>query len=121
TNLGPTPLWEIVVINMILFMGIMSRMIPATTLNTAVPDVKDRGAYMAITSSLQQIAGGIAAVAAGYIVHQETEHSPLENYHILGYVISAVTLLTVAFIWRINKLVKEKISEIPVPDGAVEI
>ena len=121
TNLGPTPLWEIVVINMILFMGIMSRMIPATTLNTAVPDVKDRGAYMAITSSLQQIAGGIAAVAAGYIVHQETEHSPLQNYHILGYVISAVTLLTVAFIWRINKLVKEKISEIPVPDGAAEI
>ena len=120
TNLGPTPLWEIVVINMILFMGIMSRMIPATTLNTAVPDMKDRGAYMAITSSLQQIAGGIAAVAAGYIVHQETAHSPLENYHILGYVISVVTLLTVAFIWRINKLVKEKISEIPVPGAPAE-
>ena len=73
---------------MIMFMGIMSRMVPATTLNTAIPDMKDRGAYMAITSSLQQIAGGIAAVAAGFIVHQETKTSPLENYDILGYVIA---------------------------------
>jgi len=108
TNLGPSPLWEIIVINMIMFMGIMSRMIPATTLNTGIPDVKDRGAYMAITSSLQQIAGGIAAVCAGYIVHQETKTSPLENYNILGYVIGAVIMLSIFFIWRVNNLVKPK-------------
>lgn len=108
TNLGPVPLWEIVVINMILFMGIMSRMIPATTLNTGIPDMKDRGAYMAITSSLQQIAGGIAAVCAGFIVHQETKISPLENYNILGFVIAGVTLCSVFFIWRVDRLVKPK-------------
>jgi len=108
TNLGPTPLWEIIVINMIMFMGIMSRMIPATTLNTGIPDMKDRGAYMAITSSLQQIAGGIAAVCAGYIVHQETKTSPLENYNILGYVIGVVVMLSIFFIWRVDRLVKPK-------------
>jgi predicted MFS family arabinose efflux permease len=112
TNLGPTPLWEIVAINMVLFMGIMSRMIPSTTLNTAVPDMANRGAYMAITSSMQQIAGGIAAVCAGYIVHQETEHSPLEHYDTLGYVISAVTLTTIFLVWRVDKLVKEKLSKV---------
>lgn len=108
THLGITPLWEIVIINMIMFMGIMSRMIPATTLNTGIPDMKDRGAYMAITSSLQQIAGGIAAVCAGYIVHQETKTSPLENYDILGFVIAAVTLSSIFLIWRVDKLVKPK-------------
>ncbi|WP_337966823.1 MFS transporter [uncultured Flavobacterium sp.] len=108
TNLTPIPLWEIVVINMILFMGIMSRMIPATTLNTAIPGLEDRGAYMSISSSLQQIAGGIAAVCAGFIVHQETKTSPLENYDILGYVIAVITLLTVFLIWRVNQLVKTK-------------
>jgi len=108
TNLGPSPLWEIIVINMIMFMGIMSRMIPATTLNTGIPDMKDRGAYMAITSSLQQIAGGIAAVCAGYIVHQETKTSPLENYDILGYVIGVVVMLSIFFIWRVDRLVKPK-------------
>ncbi len=108
THLGITPLWEIVIINMIMFMGIMSRMIPATTLNTGIPDMKDRGAYMAITSSLQQIAGGIAAVCAGYIVHQETKTSPLENYDILGFVIATVTLSSIFLIWRVDKLVKPK-------------
>ncbi|RKR11573.1 putative MFS family arabinose efflux permease [Flavobacterium sp. 90] len=108
TNLTPIPLWEVVVLNMILFMGIMSRMIPATTLNTGIPEMKDRGAYMSISSSLQQIAGGIAAVCAGFIVHQETKTSPIENYDILGYVIAVITLLSVFLIWRVNQLVQSK-------------
>lgn len=108
TNLGPIPLWQVVVLTMIMFMGIMSRMVPATTLNTAIPEMKDRGAYMSITSSMQQIAGGIAAVSAGFIVHQETKSSPLENYDILGYVISVITLFTVFLIWRVNQLAKRR-------------
>ena len=108
TNLGPIPLWQVVVLTMIMFMGIMSRMVPATTLNTAIPEMKDRGAYMSITSSMQQIAGGIAAVSAGFIVHQETKSSPLENYDILGYVISVLTLFTVFLIWRVSQLAKRR-------------
>ncbi|MEP6803959.1 MAG: MFS transporter, partial [Flavobacterium sp.] len=84
------------------------RMIPATTLNTAIPEMKDRGAYMSITSSLQQIAGGIAAVCAGFIVHQKTKSSPLENYDILGYVIAVITLSTILLMWRVNQLAKKK-------------
>ncbi|MFL9836641.1 MFS transporter [Flavobacterium sp. ST-75] len=114
TNLPPIPVWQIIVINMILFMGIMSRMVPATTLNTAVPQTQDRGAYMAITSSLQQIAGGIAAVCAGYIVHQETKMSPLINYDVLGYVISIITLLSILLILRVDILINPK-TETPVP------
>ncbi|MFW0739682.1 MFS transporter [Flavobacterium sp. N502536] len=115
TNLGPVPLWEIVVLTMIMFMGIMSRMIPATTLNTAIPGLEDRGAYMSISSSLQQIAGGIAAVCAGFIVHQKTKTSPLENYDILGYVIAVITLSTIFLIWRVNKLVQSKDTAVPTP------
>lgn len=114
TNLGPTPLWEIILINMVMFMGVMSRMVPSTTLNTAVPGMQDRGAYMAITSSLQQISGGIAAVCAGFIVHQETKTSPLENYPVLGIVIAAVTVLSIFLIWRVDNLVKPK-------EGAEEV
>ncbi len=113
TNLSPIPLWEIIVINMVLFMGIMSRMIPSTTLNTSVPEMKDRGAYMAITSSMQQIAGGIAAVCAGFIVHQPTKTSPLENYDILGVVISVVTLASIFLIYRVYRMVVHKAEGIP--------
>src|SRR5882724_3745284 len=68
TNLGPTPLWLVVVFNVLMMAGIMSRMIPSTALTTAIPDMRDRGAFMSINSSLQQIAGGIAAAFAGVIV-----------------------------------------------------
>lgn len=108
THLSVTPLWEIVAINMIMFMGIMSRMIPATTLNTSIPEMKDRGAYMSITSSLQQMAGGLAAICAGLIVTQKTKTSPMEHYDILGYVVSGVTIVTIVLIYRVSVMVKNK-------------
>lgn len=119
TNLNPIALWEIVAITIVLYMAIMSRMIPASTLNTAIPEIKDRGAYMSVTSSLQQIAGGIAAVCAGFIVHQDTKQSPLENYDILGYVFAAITLCTIFLIWRVNQLVRLKNTLIKIPQEGI--
>ncbi|WEK18549.1 MAG: MFS transporter [Candidatus Pedobacter colombiensis] len=108
TNLSPVPLWEVVVINMVLFMGIMSRMIPATTLTMSVPDVKDRGAFMSVNASLQQMAGGVAALSAGLIVTQETKSSPLANYDILGIVVSVMIVVCIFFVYRVSELVKAK-------------
>ena len=39
---------------------------------------------MIVNSSLQQIAGGIAAAVGGLIVTQKTKTSPLEHYNTLG-------------------------------------
>lgn len=108
TNLDPTPLWEIIVINMFLFMGIMSRIIPSQAINSVIPDAADRGAYMAITSSMQQIAGGIAAVCAGLIVYQPGKTSPLEHYDTLGIVISVVTLCSIFLMMRVNRVATAK-------------
>ncbi|NQX38099.1 Predicted arabinose efflux permease, MFS family [Pedobacter steynii] len=108
TNLSPVPLWEVVVLNMILFMGIMSRMIPATTLTMSIPDMKDRGAFMSVNASLQQVAGGIAALCAGLIVTQETKSSPLQHYDTLGLVVSVLVLICGIFVYRVSVLVKKK-------------
>ncbi len=115
TNLPQSPLWEIIVINMILFAGIMSRIVPSQAINTSIPNISDRGAYMAITSSMQQIAGGIAAVAAGQIVHQQTKTSPLEHYDILGYVIAVVSLLSIFLMSRVNKIAEAKKQQTQAP------
>ena len=117
TNLSPVPLWQVVAINMILFMGIMSRMIPATTLTTSIPEVIDRGAFMSINSSLQQMAGGLAAVSAGLIVSQENKTAPLLNYDILGMVVAAVIILCLFFVYRVSQLVKVKTA----PQNASEV
>lgn len=108
TNIGVTPMWLVIALNMLLFMGIMSRMVPSTILATAVPEIKDRGAFMSINSSLQQMAGGLAAVIAGLIVNQQTKTSPIEHYDILGYVVSAVILICIYFLWKVSELVKSK-------------
>lgn len=108
TNMSPVPIWQVIVINMLLFMGIMSRVIPATTLSTAIPEMKDRGAFMSINSSLQQMAGGLASLAAGFIVVQSSKTSPIEHYDILGYVVAAVTLICIFLIYRVSVMVKLK-------------
>lgn len=108
TNIGVTPLWLVIALNMLLFMGIMSRMVPSTILATAIPDMKDRGAFMSINSSLQQMAGGLSAVIAGLIVHQQTKTSPIEHYNILGYVVAAVILVCIYFLWLVSEVVKKK-------------
>jgi len=111
TNMAVVPLWQVIVINMLLFMGIMSRMIPSTALTTAIPEMKDRGAFMSINSSLQQMAGGIAAIFAGLIVTQQTKTSPLEHYNILGYVVAAVILICIYFLYRVSVLAKKREAE----------
>ncbi|UTA68888.1 MFS transporter [Emticicia sp. 21SJ11W-3] len=109
TNLTPVPLWVVLILNILLFAGIMSRMIPSTSLMTAIPQMQDRGAFMSITSSLQQIAGGIASVFAGYIIVQKDKYSPLENYPVLGYISAVIILLCIWLVYRVNLIVKHKI------------
>ena len=108
TNLGTTPLWEVMVLNILMMMGIMSRMIPSSALTSAIPEMVDRGAFMSINSSLQQIAGGIAAAVAGTIVSQKTKGSPLVNYNIVGYVIVVISSLSIFLLSRVRNLVAAK-------------
>jgi predicted MFS family arabinose efflux permease len=111
TNLGQTPLWLVVVFNVLMMMGVMSRMVPSTALVTSIPGMQDRGAFMSINSSLQQIAGGIAAAFAGTIVVQKDKFSPLEHYDTLGYIIIVISFITIFLLYRVSKLVKKNTKE----------
>lgn len=111
THLGPTPLWHIVVFNMFLFSGIMSRVVPAQALNSAIPELSDRGAYMSINSSMQQIAGGIGAYFSGKIVYQSEPEAPLENYSLLGFIIAAMILITMYQMIKVDRIVKAKLAD----------
>jgi predicted MFS family arabinose efflux permease len=113
THLVVTPLWLVILINVILFVGISSRMIAASSLMTAVPEPQDRGAFMGINSSIQQISGGIAAFAAGKIVIQ-TNNAPLQHYDILGYVVCISMLITIGMMYIINKQVMSKKQPSPI-------
>jgi predicted MFS family arabinose efflux permease len=106
-HLGVTPLWAVMLVSVILFIGISARMVSVSALISAVPDLKDRGAFMSVNSSLQQFAGGVAAGIAGLIVVQ-TESGKMSHYDLLGYVVITAMAITVALMYSIHKMVKEK-------------
>jgi len=108
TNLGPVAFPIIMMMNILMMIGIMSRIVPAMALVTALPKMQDRGAFMSINSSLQQIAGGLAALVGGKIVVQQTKTSPLQHYDTLGYVIVVIIIANIIQIYRVNKLIKSQ-------------
>lgn len=108
TNLTPVPIWVVIAINMVLFMGIMSRMVPASALTSAVPEMYDRGAFMSINASLQQMAGGVAAMFAGLVVVQHGEGMPIEHFNILGYVMVIIFVICLYLVYRVSIVVRMK-------------
>ena len=106
-NLGVTPLFWVIAINAVLFIAITARMISSQALASAVPDMRDRGAFMAVNNSVAQLSGGVAASVAGLIVIQ-SGNGPLQRYDVLGYVVSAAMLATIALMYPINKMVMAK-------------
>jgi predicted MFS family arabinose efflux permease len=102
THLAITPLWVLVSVLAILQIGIFSRMISASALMSALPAPADRGAYMSISSSLQQVAGGVAAVLSGMIVIEGAD-GVLVHFDRVGYVLVGTTLLTLSMMYFINR------------------
>ena len=111
TNMSAVPFYFILIMNVAMMIGIMSRMVPAMALNSALPEMQDRGAFMSINSSLQQFAGGIAAAIGGMVVVQQTKTSPIENYNILGYFILVLSAINILMVYRLSKIVNRKNAE----------
>lgn len=111
TNLSITPMWVIVMLSVVLFVGITSRMITSSALMTAVPEPQDRGAFMSVNASVQQISGGIASWVAGLIVVQSAGNGPLQHYDVLGYVVIGTMSVTVVLMYFLNSYVKQKTSK----------
>ena len=108
TTLTPVPLWVVMVVNVLMMIGIMSRMVPSMALTTALPEMQDRGAFMSINSSLQQMAGGLAAGVSGLIVFQASNSSPIEHFDTLGWVMVGITVVCIFMVYRVSLIVKKK-------------
>ncbi len=106
TNLGVTPWLVVVLVTALMFVGIFSRLIPAQALMSAMPEPENRGAFMAVSASTQQLAGGIASVVAGLIV-VETPTGVLEHFDMLGYILVATVIATMVMMVYVNRIVMD--------------
>lgn len=107
-HLGQNSLLVLIIVNVFMMGGILARMVPSQALTTSVPELNDRGAFMSINTSLQQMAGGIAALIGGKIVLQANEHAPLDRFDTLGYVVIAVIIINIYLTRRVYQYVQSK-------------
>jgi predicted MFS family arabinose efflux permease len=102
THLGPVSLWVLIVVNAVMFVGIFSRMIPFQAMVSSVPPNVQRGAFNAISASIQQLAGGVASVIAGHIVALAPD-GKLLHFDVVGYVVVATSLVAFSLVWRLQR------------------
>ncbi len=102
THLPAVPFYVVVGVNVLMFIGIFSRMIPFQALVSSVPEPAKRGSFNAINAATQQLAGGLASLVAGHIVSFGAD-GRLQHFPVVGYVVTVTTLMGIAMVWRIQR------------------
>jgi predicted MFS family arabinose efflux permease len=108
TQLTPVPLWMVIVMNSLMFLGISCGKVPAMALNTAVPAQRDRGSYLSLCASLQQLSNGVGAMIAGLIIVRHGESSPLQYFDRVGYVVALMSIIAMFLLYLIDKMIKRR-------------
>jgi predicted MFS family arabinose efflux permease len=106
THLGPSSLTTVIIVNVLLFVSIFSRMIPSQALISAIPEPTKRGSFNAVNASLQQFSGGLASVLAGLVVLQRADGT-LQRFDWVGYIVIAASLLALIFMYQVHRRVPE--------------
>src|SRR6202161_2832098 len=104
THLGQVSLTTAIVVNVLMFIGIFSRMIPSQALISAIPEPSQRGSFSAVRASLQQFSGGLGSVLAAAIIVQNADGS-LRHFDRVGYCVIATTLISLVAMYFVPKSV----------------
>ncbi len=98
THLPPIPLWQALVVSGLFFILANGRMVPSTTMVTSVIRPENRGSFMSIRSSVQQISSGLATLLAGFLISDMPSEinenaTALVGYENVGYVAVVFSLI----------------------------
>jgi predicted MFS family arabinose efflux permease len=113
THLGPSTLLTVIVVNVLMFVGIFSRMIPSQALISAIPDASQRGAFSAVSASLQQLSGGLGSVVAAAIIAEQADGT-LIHFEWLGYIVIATAIVSVVAMYFVQKAVAKRMGTLVV-------
>ena len=116
THLPPVPFEVVVLVNVVMFVGIFSRIIPFQAMVTSVPDASQRGSFNAISAATQQLSGGLASLVAGHIVAIGAD-GKLQNFGVVGYVVVASTLVAGFMVTRVHRGIRLRAAA-PAPSAA---
>lgn len=101
TQMGPSPLWVILLVSAFFFVVVSGRFIPMTAVITSAVPVSIRGGFMSLNSSVQAAGSGASALISGLIVTRAPD-GQLVNYHLIGYLAVLMGLIASVVIWTIR-------------------
>lgn len=102
THLGSTSLFGALTICVFFFFLMGGRMVPTMTVVTGSVLPRNRGAFMSLTTALQQFAAASAAMIAGKIVETGSD-GRLLHYGAVGYFAAALSVLAFAVAYQLRK------------------
>lgn len=103
THIGVVPIYIALAITAGFFVFSGGRMIPSMALVSSVVTPQQRGSFMSINSSLQQITTGMAAFVAGTIV-TKAPNGQLIHYTWIGYIAICATLATIVIAKKLKPI-----------------
>ncbi len=92
TNLPQVPLYQALIVSTLFFILVSGRFIPALAIITGSVLPRNRGGFMSLNSSFQQIASGLASSISGIILVKNSDGS-MSNYEYVGYMAIVATLI----------------------------
>lgn len=101
TNLPPVPVWAALIVTGSFFITIGGRFVPSTAIVSSVIKPQNRGSFMSLNSSVQNMTAGIASVVAGVLVT-----IPEGGHHVFGFwKVGAIgVIFTLIAMWQMNNL-----------------
>lgn len=101
THLWAMPLWATLAITGMLFVTSNGRSVPLQAMMSGVVTASQRGSFMSINASVQQLSIGLASLISGLIVSVAPD-GRLEHYDIVGYFSMLLVGLSVLVARRIK-------------------
>jgi predicted MFS family arabinose efflux permease len=105
-NFPPLPVMVVALVTAVMYIGLLSRSVPAGALLTAVPSARERGAFLSINSSVQQIGGGLGTFFTGHIISKKDGR--LLHFDRVGYCCVASMVLACVIMYFIEKRINRK-------------
>ncbi len=115
THLGPSPLWLVLLITSLFFVGMSGRFGPASTLvaNSVAP--RFRGGFMSLNSAVQQGASALANLVGGTLITRDAA-GHLVGYGRVGWLAVGAFLLTLVLAHRLRAAAPHAAVNLPVPE-----
>jgi predicted MFS family arabinose efflux permease len=106
TNLPPVSLVTTLLVTTLFMVATSGRMVPAMAMITASAAPNQRGSFMSVNSSVQQMVMGAAPILSGLILGAEPEGQtsrPLEGFPLVGVVAATAMVASVLLAGRLRR------------------